>query len=190
MATTGPGSGQATTSQLASDATRLVRTTAYTQIDNQKHRATDMLGSLAHAVRSTGDQLRDGNSSFIAGYADRAAEQIDRFSHALGNRELDDLVHDVRTFARERPALFLAAAFGLGVLAARFLKSSNARTASRTEQRERPAHETAGAWSTPQPAGGAATRPYVAHDMPGAAPDRRPGSRVEVDRKLDTGSEG
>jgi hypothetical protein len=170
---------------LASDATRLVRTTAYTQIDNQKHRATDMLGSLANAVRSSGDQLREGNSSVIADYADRAAQQIDRVSEALRTREIDDLVRDVRRFAREHPALFLGTAFGIGVFASRFLKSSSARM----ERAHPMEHDTSGAWSGAQPAGGASTRPYVAHDMPEAAPDPRRGSRIEVDLELETSTE-
>jgi hypothetical protein len=183
MATTGPGSGQTTTGQLASDATRLVRDTAYTQIDNQKHRATDMLGNLARAVRSSSGQMHEGDASFIAGYADRAADQIDRLSEAIRNRELDDLARDVRRFAKERPALFLGAAFGLGLLTARFLKSSGERI--HPEERSM-GQEGAGALATAHPAGGATTRPYVAHDVAQAAPETSSAARTEVDKSKKT----
>jgi hypothetical protein len=175
MATTGRDSGQTTTGQLASDAARLVRSTASTQIENQKHRATDMLGNLARAVRSTSEQMQEGDASFIAGYANRAADQIDRLSEALRNREIEDLARDLRRFARERPVLFLGAAFGLGLITARLLKSSGDRGET-DEWSTGP-----DAWSAAHPAGGATTHAYVAHDLRETATAPRKGSRIEVE---------
>jgi hypothetical protein len=102
-----------------------VRERATAQLSTQKDRATDGLGSVAKAVRQSTQQLRENKQDAIAGYVDKAADQIDRFSTQLRNRDVSDLVNDVQRFARKQPALFVGSAFALGVIGARFLKSSS-----------------------------------------------------------------
>jgi hypothetical protein len=91
---------------------------------DQIGRTTDGLGHASEALRTVGDELRQRDEEFIAGYADGAADQIERAAVYLDGKDFDHLVGDVERFARRQPALFLAGAFGLGILAARFLKSS------------------------------------------------------------------
>lgn len=163
MATTGRTTGQSTTSSLASDVNRMVRDTAYSQIENQKQRATDLLGDVARAVRNTTQQMSgEGGSNPIASYANSAADRIDEWSETLRTRDFQDLARDVRQFARQQPALFLGTAFGLGLLAARFLKSSG----ERMHEDDRAAREQMSSTWTAASAGGAGSRPYVAHDTP------------------------
>jgi len=94
------------------------------QLASQKDRASQGLGSIAAAVRGTSQPLRDQKQEAIADYVDKAAIQIDRFATRLRERDVQDIVHDAERFARARPAVFVGAAFTVGVLAARFLKSS------------------------------------------------------------------
>jgi hypothetical protein len=94
------------------------------QLASQKDRASQGLGSIATAVRGASQPLRDQNHEGIAEYADKAATEIERFATRLRERDVQDIVHDAERFARERPAIFVGAAFAVGVLAARFLKSS------------------------------------------------------------------
>jgi hypothetical protein len=101
-----------------------VRQTAAAQLTTQKSRATEALGSVAAAIRQSGQPLRDNNQPMLAEYAGRAADQLEQFSTRLGERDLNELMDDVNRFARRQPALFVGAAFAAGVLAARFLKSS------------------------------------------------------------------
>jgi len=101
-----------------------VRERATAQLSTQKDRATDGLGSVAQAVRQSTQHLRDGKHETIAQYVERAADQIDRFSNELKNRDVNQLVNDVQRFARRQPALFVGSAFAIGVVGARFLKSS------------------------------------------------------------------
>ena len=118
-----------------------VREQANEQLSTQKDRATDGLGNLANAVRQTTRPLREQQHGAIADYVEQAADRIEQFSASLRDRNLSELVDDAQRFARRQPALFLAATFTAGVLAARFLKSSAPglpRSDDRFESRVRP----------------------------------------------------
>ena len=102
-----------------------VRDTATAQLSTQKARATDGLGSLAQAVRQSTQPFRDNQQDTIAQYIEKAADGLERFSARLRDRDMNDLMQDAQQFARRQPALFIGAAFAVGVIAARFLKSSS-----------------------------------------------------------------
>jgi len=102
-----------------------VRERATAQLSTQKDRATDGLGSVAQAVRQSTKHLRDNKQDAIANYVEKAADQIDRFSTQIRNRDVGELVNEVQRFARRQPALFVGSAFAIGVIGARFLKSSS-----------------------------------------------------------------
>ena len=101
-----------------------VREQATSQLNTQKDRATEGLGSVAHAVRETTQRLRDEKHDTVARYAEQAADQIERFSERLRNKDVGELVSDAQQLARRQPALFVGGAFALGLLGARFMKSS------------------------------------------------------------------
>jgi hypothetical protein len=101
-----------------------VREQATAQLTTQKDRATDGIGNVAQAVRQSTQQLRDQQHETIAQYVEKAADQLERFSANLRNRNVTDIVDEVQRFARRQPAVFIGSAFALGVLSARFLKSS------------------------------------------------------------------
>lgn len=101
-----------------------VREQATAQLATQKTRATDGLGSVAEAVRETTRHLREGQHETVAHYAEQAADQIERFSQRLRNKDVGELMTDAQRLARQKPALFVGGAFALGLIGARFLKSS------------------------------------------------------------------
>jgi len=101
-----------------------VRDRASAQLTTQKNRATDGLGSLAQLARDSTQSLRDTQHDVAAEYVSRAAEKIDRVSARLRELEVGDLYREAEQFARRRPAVFMGAAFALGIVAVRFLKSS------------------------------------------------------------------
>ena len=115
---TGAGSGE-------SGIVNRVREQANSQLNTQKNKATDGLGTVAHAVRETTQRLRDDHHDTVAQYAEQAAEQIERFSQGLKNKDVGELMNDAQRLARRQPALFVGGAFTLGLLGARFLKSSS-----------------------------------------------------------------
>jgi len=104
------------------------------QLDTQRDRAASNLGSVAQALRQTSDQIRDQNESGalpVHQYVASAADQLERVSGYLRNTDVRQMVGDVERFARRQPGLFLGGAFLLGVLGARFLKSSGQDAISR-----------------------------------------------------------
>jgi hypothetical protein len=127
------GSGQGASGQGASSQTAQALSNAASQagnkvvstLDSQKNRAADGLGSVAQALRQTGDQLRNQNQGApFNQYVGSAADQIDRLSSYLRSTNAREMVRNVEDFARRQPALFIGGAFMLGLLGARFLKSS------------------------------------------------------------------
>ena len=109
----------------ASETVNQVRDQVSGQLENQKTQVAEGLGSVAQMVRMTGDQLRQNNQGMVAQYTDKLADSMDKFSGYLRERDLGDMLNEVQDFARREPALFLGGAFTLGLLAARFLRSSS-----------------------------------------------------------------
>jgi hypothetical protein len=120
------------TQQKAGEVVDQAKQQATSQLSSQKDRAVDSLGTVADALRQTGNHLRQNDQQGIAQYADKAAERVEQFSGQLRGKDVQEIVRDVERYARQQPALFLGGAFVLGLLGARFLKS----TARRDEQAE------------------------------------------------------
>lgn len=91
---------------------------------SRKDQAADTLSTVAHALRQTGQQLREQEQAPVAGLADQVATRVDSVSGYLHGRDVRQIVDDTEAFARQRPAVFVGGALALGVVAARFLKSS------------------------------------------------------------------
>jgi hypothetical protein len=104
-----------------------VRQGATSQLSTQKNKATEGIGTVAQAVRQASQQLRTQQHDTIANYIDQAANQLERFSTSLRDKDVGELVRDAQQFARRRPAVFVGSALALGLLGARFLKSSRDR---------------------------------------------------------------
>ena len=107
---------------------------ATSKIDEQKTNLAQGLSSVADNIHQMGDSLREsedpyGIAKFTAKYGDTLADQVGRISGYLEKKDLKGLARDVEDFAHKNPALFLGAAFGLGIAAARFFKSGNSNQA-------------------------------------------------------------
>ena len=132
-----------------------VRDTATAQLSTQKTRATEQLGSIAQAVRQTSQPLRDNQQDAIAQFVEKAADQIERFSSQLRDKDIPELLDDAQRFARRQPAVFIGGAFALGIVAARFLKSSE----NRRDADAFPARMASRSGSFPAPTGAGFERP-------------------------------
>jgi hypothetical protein len=102
-----------------------VRERAAEQLTSQKDRATEGLGTVAHAVRETTERLRSEKHETVASYIEQAANQIERFSERLRQKDVGEILEDAQNLARRQPAVFVGSAFALGLVGARFMKSSN-----------------------------------------------------------------
>jgi hypothetical protein len=118
-------SGSSRTNQTLSGAASQAGDKMASTLDSQKNRAADGLGSFAQALRQTGDQMRgQSQGAPVEQYVASAANQLERFSGYLRSTNTREIVRNVEDFARQQPALFVGGAFMLGLLGARFLKSS------------------------------------------------------------------
>jgi hypothetical protein len=123
--TDSPSAGQGNGAQAGGGIIGQARERATAELTEQKNRAVDGIGSLTQAVRQSTQQLRDQDHDTLAQYVERAASQIDRLAQQLRDKDVNDLFMDVQRLARRQPAVFIGSAFALGLIGARFLKSSS-----------------------------------------------------------------
>lgn len=125
---TASGGVQAVTQQAqdtAAQLTRQVQETARPQLESQKERVVEQLSFVGSALRDTSRSLHGRQQGQVAQFIDMGADQIERVTEYLQDHELTELMDEAHRFARQQPAVFVAGAFALGLLAARFIKSSS-----------------------------------------------------------------
>jgi rhodanese-related sulfurtransferase len=105
---------------------REARDRAGSSLADSRRQAADQIGGLAGAFHRTSEHLRDEQQERIAELADSFANQVDQVARYLREADLRTVGRDVERLARERPVVVYGAAFAVGLLAARFLKSSDA----------------------------------------------------------------
>lgn len=108
---------------------------AESAIEEQKSNLASGLTSVADSLHQVSENLRDtdeqtGITKMTAKYGDQLAQQIEQISGYFENRDPREMLRDAEGFARRNPEIFIGAAFTLGLLAARFLKSSGNRQSS------------------------------------------------------------
>ena len=108
---------------LAGDAREQVTQRVESGLDRGKARAADTLGGVAQTLLQSSQQLRQQQPQ-LGDYAERAAREMQRFSDYLQRTDVHELVDRAEDVARRQPALFLGGMFALGVVGARFLRSS------------------------------------------------------------------
>lgn len=98
--------------------------TARSRADQERTRVAGGIHTVADALRRSGRELPEDRriyGQFVSGVADR----VDNVSRYLETHNVDDLTREVRRFARDHTPIFLGSAFALGMMGARFLKSSD-----------------------------------------------------------------
>ena len=98
--------------------------TVRSRIESRRKDAALTLSSVATTLLQSGVNLRDDRQEMAGEYVERAAKQIERAAHYVERADVGEMVDNLETFARRQPALFVGAAFALGLLGARFIKSS------------------------------------------------------------------
>lgn len=93
------------------------------KLNDQKSRAAQGLDSAADSLAQMGEQMRQQNPT-VANFMDTAGDKLREFSTHLEQRDVTELLDDVERYARRNPGIFVGGAFALGLLGARFLRSS------------------------------------------------------------------
>lgn len=109
-----------TVSHVAEQAVDLVES----QLSQQQKKSVGNLGNVAKALRGTREELGE---NFAGPIVDQAAQQIERATKFLESATPSDIMDGIEDFARREPLLFIGGAFAVGMLGARFLKSSSRR---------------------------------------------------------------
>ena len=115
---------------LATDATGKVTTA----MNEQKAAGADYLGTIAQAVHRAAGQF-EGDVPQAAQYIRQAAGQIETFADAVRQRDMGELLGEVREFARRQPTLFFGGAVILGFAALRFFKSASSNSSQASAYR-------------------------------------------------------
>lgn len=87
------------------------------------------LTSVAESMRKVAGDINESAETstigdYSARYAETAAKRLEQAATYFENQDLAGITRDVESYARRNTAIFLGAAFALGILAARFIKSS------------------------------------------------------------------
>jgi hypothetical protein len=115
------------TKQRAARVVDSVQNAASETVNSKLSSAAGQVGSVAAARRRTGENLGSENQQTARHYVDMAADQVERLSSYLDSHDLGEIVGQVEETVRRQPALVIGGAFVLGLLGARFLKSSSSR---------------------------------------------------------------
>lgn len=103
------------------------KTQAMSKLRDGKSRVAGQVGTMAHAFRSAGSELRGEDQARLAEFTESAAERMERMGRYIDEHSLGELIDDVERIARRTPSLFLGGAFAMGLIGARFLKTSERR---------------------------------------------------------------
>ncbi|HET7620782.1 MAG TPA: hypothetical protein VFK39_02660 [Gemmatimonadaceae bacterium] len=93
-------------------------------VSKGRNRAADALGAVAQSLLYSSQQLRDQDRGTVGGFVEKAANRVENWADYVQHTDARQMADRVENFARREPAIFLGGAFALGLLGARFLKSS------------------------------------------------------------------
>ena len=123
--------------QFAGKATEQAKTKARSSVDSGKERAAETVAAVAQTLRG-GDRAPLEENEQVVKFLGAAADRMEHLADYLRTTETDELVRQAESLARRQPAVFLGGAFMLGVLGARFLKSSRRAQLEQASDRELP----------------------------------------------------
>ncbi len=90
-----------------------------------KDKATGALDELSEMVDTVAKTIDEKVGTQYGDYARKAASAVSGVAEALKGKDVDDLVGDVRTFVREKPAVAIGAAAALGFVLTRLVKAGS-----------------------------------------------------------------
>jgi hypothetical protein len=114
-------------SEQAKSAARQAREKAGTAFSERKTEVAGQVSSVAEAVRTSTNQLRGSGHDQIAGITESIADQAERAANYLRDADLRSIRRDFEDLARRQPMIVIGGALVLGLLGARFLRSSERR---------------------------------------------------------------
>ncbi len=111
------------------------RERATSSLGESRTKIAEQIGGVAQAFHRTAEQLRTEHQTPIGNLADTAARQIEQVANYLRNKDPREMRQDLERVARRQPVAVVGGAFALGLVAARFFKSSQSRRDRRASDR-------------------------------------------------------
>ena len=108
----------------AQEARREAEQSAEKEAQKRKSQVVSQVSNVAQALHKASEQLREDNQDDLAGYTEQVANRVEQVSDYLDEQGVRGVAQDVEKFARRQPSLFIGGAVALGLVGARFLKSS------------------------------------------------------------------
>ena len=115
--------------ELAGTAAQKASDVVGTARDELRQRATSEAESVGQRLHAVADELRamsrasTDNGGTVAPIVGDLAERVDHGAQRLANGDVDQVLEDVKRFARNRPGTFLLGAAGAGFVVGRLLRS-------------------------------------------------------------------
>ena len=119
--------------ELRSDAQELTSKAAnriYGEVDARKGDAAEQAKSVSNAIQTAAGELDENAPTWLKSAFQQGADQIQRFAETIEQKDSRQILNEVQSFARERPALFLGACAAAGFAAARIFKAGGEERAS------------------------------------------------------------
>jgi hypothetical protein len=117
------------------------RDRASSSLGESKGQFAEQFGTIADALRRTTEHLRSEDQQRIAGLTDTVARQVEQVADYLRNKDARAMRQDLENLARRQPALMIGGALLLGLIGARFFKSSERRGGRQFDDRQRSGRE-------------------------------------------------
>ena len=108
----------------AQEARREAEQGAEREAQKRKSQVVSQVSTVAQALHKASEQLREDDQDDLAGYTERIANRVESVSEYIDEQGVRGIAQDVEKFARRQPSLFIGGAVALGLVGARFLKSS------------------------------------------------------------------
>jgi len=99
-----------------------------------QRKTSESMHTFAEAIRKAGDELKDKDEGPVAQLLSQAAGGLDQMSRAVGQKGLEDIVSDVRSFGRQHPGAFVMGSVLLGIALGRFAQTAAATGSSAAER--------------------------------------------------------
>ena len=108
----------------ASRVIRGIKNSVSGQVEDQKTRAAEGIVGMAEAVRLLSDELREHNQ-VLANVVNTAGARLHDVADRVREADPAEIAHSVAQFARQRPMLFVGAAFMVGLGLSQLLKTAS-----------------------------------------------------------------
>lgn len=94
-------------------------------VSERKNNLAEQLGSVAHALRHSADELNAQGQRTSTQLLSSLASGMEQVSQALRDSDLRNLSDRARSYAHREPTLFIGGAVAAGFILSRFFKSSS-----------------------------------------------------------------